>query len=289
MSYTTDDTSLASGSPVELYRFEGPGRVYTYTSHFEDVVYANETYQATELERASIRSVTDDDPPTATIRVPFDTPFVSDYAFANPPAWATVTIRRYHLGSGPSLGVTYFTGDVTEIRLNGRVAEIEALVVAHRFEEPLPNVRWQRRCNHELFGPRCKVLAINFRVPSSSVVSIDSTGTEITVLTVDGIPALDGASTPADYLANGTITRLSDGETRLIKSNGGLSNAVLTISRPFPALDVLDQVIIAAGCDLAVTTCHAKFDNVENFGGHPVIPRQTLFGEDFAELFPPPP
>ena len=290
MTYTDDEESAVGGNPVELYLFKGPGRTYAYTSHHEDISYDDETYVAVPMVRSAPKSITESDPPTLRLELPFDLPFVKAYAFGIAPTWATVTIRRYHLASGPDVGQTYFSGDVAGVQVSGRVAEVEIVTAAAKLEAPLPGILWQDRCQHVLYGSRCRVSPATFQVPTnvSFVFSIDATGTVIEVGTVDGIPDLNGDPTPTDYLAFGTIKRLADGESRTIISNDGLMNRTLTIQRPFAEIDPLDLIVIVAGCNRSLTACNERFNNVENFGGHPLLPAYDVFGRDLAEAFPPP-
>ena len=285
MTYQSDDESVAGANPIELYTFLGPGRAYYYKTGSGDVTYQSNTFVAVPMARSNVQSVTDDDPPTLTVELPFNAQFVQDYAFGNPPSYATLRIRRYHAASGPSVGTTYFAGDVRSIKVSGRRATVEATVTAQRFDERVPNVLWQETCNHQLFGSRCGVAQGDYQVPTAVVVSTSDGGKQITVTTVDGIPALSGGSTPEDYLAFGTIERLADGERRLILSNSGLSNAELVLSRPFASLTLGDSMRIYAGCDRRLTTCNTKFSNVPNFGGHPYLLARPPFGRDFREEF----
>ena len=278
MSYIVDDTSLAEAQPVELYTVTGPTATYRYTSHFADVIYDGETYAAVEMTRGSLRIDSAENPPIWSFELPFDAPFVQDYALSEvAPRTASLAVRRYHLGSGPAAGIEYLSGTLASISLQGRVATVEVLSAAEQLTQPVPSVHWQGQCQHLLYGPYCRALEIQFQVPFATVDTVTSGQVEIIVSNVNGIPALGGASTPTDYLADGYIRRVVDGETRLILSNNGAGNTRLTLDRPFPALEVGDAVQISAGCDHTVATCHEKFSNAENYGGHPVIPAINLF------------
>jgi uncharacterized phage protein (TIGR02218 family) len=92
--------------------------------------------------------------------------------------------------------------------------------------------------------------------------------TAIILATIDG--------NPDEFFKGGEIVRTSDGERRLIVQQIG---TLLTLNFPFKDMDVGDSVEVFAGCDRTVETCKAKFSNVVNFGGHPLIPPINVFNE----------
>ena len=52
----------------------------------------------------------------------------------------------------------------------------------------------------------------------------------------------------------------------------------LTLIYPAP-LTPGETVSLYPGCDHTLQTCHGRFNNAENFGGFPWIPRRNPFNE----------
>lgn len=265
-TYLEADQSIHDGSPIELYKFEGPtaALTYFYTSYQEDVAFGGDTYTAVSVERDVIGGSTHNDPPELSIKLPVSLDLVQEYAFKTPPRSLELTIYRLHTPTGED--TEYWKGIVTGITVQGDIASCRSpSLLDDPMRSPVSNVYFQGICNHVLFDARCTKSAASYKT-STTVSSIS--GKDIVVA--------DDGGNPDDYYKGGEIIRVSDGERRLIISNEAASNTI-TINKRFRSLAATDAVELYAGCDHKVGTCRDKFSNVANFGGHPYIPIANPF------------
>jgi uncharacterized phage protein (TIGR02218 family) len=128
------------------------------------------------------------------------------------------------------------------------------------------NERYSKFCRHVLYGPKCKVNRVAYT-------------TEATITEQDGIVVQvpQAAAKPDGYYSNGVLvldTFINLGIIRHYQES-------LVLSAPLPAQysSLLPRdVKILAGCDLSMTTCLGRFNNLNNYGGFPFIPIKTPFG-----------
>jgi len=263
MSYVDTEVSVHDGRPIELYKFDGPIKRYTYTSYHRDIEYNGDVYEAIPISRSNFTGGSTQDPPNLDIEMPIAKEVVQDHGFQIAPRSLALTIYRRHGEAGET--VIYWQGTVGAISAKNRTAKLRVpSLFATRIAQSVPNIFYQSQCNHPLYGVRCGVLRASF-VVSTTVVGY-SGSPFVSVAAIGGHP--DG------YFNAGEILRLSDGERRLITSQQGVS---LSLNYPFRELLVGDAVEIYAGCDHTIDTCKAKFNNVVNFGGHPYIPTINPF------------
>lgn len=119
---------------------------------------------------------------------------------------------------------------------------------------------FHRPCRHTHFGRGCRLNPALFEV-SATIAAIAADGVSLT-LTFPGTPP------EAGDCVFGILTRTTDNQTRLIRSNSGNSFLILS---PIPNLAESDSVTVTPGCNLSRERCHERFDNMNNFGGFPFI------------------
>jgi uncharacterized phage protein (TIGR02218 family) len=65
---------------------------------------------------------------------------------------------------------------------------------------------------------------------------------------------------------------------RTIKTCVGQGTVSTTLMTPLPNTPQIgDTLLITMGCDKTQTTCQNKFNNLNNFGGFPYVPQETVF------------
>lgn len=277
MAYYDDESSTQLGAPVELYDFTAPTTSYRYTSGPASVVYSSNTYTPVSgLSREAVGTASTQSGTALLVRLAVSSGVVQAFGFGSPPRSLRLRVYRQQPNSGTYQ--TIWDGAVVACRSLGEVAELRSVSqVGARLSTVLPSLSVQRRCQHFLYDARCKVVRASFEV-STTVSSFAAN--VVTVASVGGNP--DG------WFGNGgEIERVSDGERRMIYTQVG---AVLTLSAPFPTLANGDSVKIWAGCDhqhvvtinssgvqVASGHCLDKFNNVQNFGGHPTVPGSNPF------------
>lgn len=256
MTYITTEKSVHDADVAELYKFEAPNTSYFLTSYGDDVLFSGDTYVAAPISRDRISARAWIVGRALVVSMPATLQVVQDFAFKIAPRELLFTLTRYHPSDGTSQQI--WAGKVASISVDGLSSKV---VVPSKFSETLkaniPNVYYQRLCNHVLYDSRCGIARVS---SLRSVTAISSTRTEITI---------NGNVLAEDTLKAGEVIRTSDGERRLVIQNIGNT---LTINWPFENLAISDQVDIHIGCDHTRATCDVKFGNTPNFGGFEDIP-----------------
>lgn len=262
------------GDPREFYFFSISGATDRhYTSASEDVathLVRPYTYVATAgLSRSEIIAESDVDPPPLEVTLPFDSALITDILFKIPPRAVKLFLYRSHAVSpNKSNTQTIWVGHVEDVKVSGREATLIIPALPSReLAGELPSYSFQAQCNHILGDARCGIDMTLFDHPTT-VASISDDELNITLASL--APGGDGV------FRGGLITRVSDGESRIVTAQTGL---VCTILRPFRELAESDDVTAFQGCDHTRETCIAKFNNLVNFGGFPDINGANPFDE----------
>lgn len=263
MAYASDETSAASGRPIELYTFVGTNTTWRLTSYQQEIVSNGNTFTPETIERNSIKVNTHDESDNAIeVGLPVDHPIVDQYAFKVSPPSLMLTLQRCH-ESDPDDVVNLWYGPIISYSVQKRLAKLKVPdLFSYSIQNTIPRARYQAPCNHVLYDNRCGVNSASYS--STRTVSAIN-GNQITL---DSSPFADGA-------CNGGMMEFSDGsENRMIVSNTGTS---FLVSYPFADLSVSDTVVIYQGCDRSFSTCKSKFSNGANFGGFPYVPQRNPF------------
>lgn len=271
MTYASRESSVQDGQPVELYTFVVAGTTHRLTSAEEDVTFGAQTYTATAgLGRGNATLVQVGKTRELTVTLARDHAIAA--ALLNngiPPRTATVTIARYHRGDAESRQV--WSGPISEAQVDGPYLRLSVPnSVDAAFDVRLPIAKVSRSCQHMLYGPGCGVdrnyptYANHKHMSIADVVSATGTSLVVTALN-DSLGAYRGDQ----WAQFGEVRRVTDGERRSILDQTGTT---LTLDVPFGTLVAGDDLEIYAGCDHLVSTCRAKFNNVQKFGGHPYAP-----------------
>ena len=259
LSYQEAEASVAA-TPIELYEFVTPSQTYRLTSHSQSYTFDGETYRRAVIERGSVKAdhmATDE----LMISIARDEDVIKDSAFSIPSRSMQMTLRRVY---SAEIHAVVWQGAIGAVSVDGDRASVSVLGWwANEVAKPVPAVRYQGRCNHRLYDDRCGVDPDEFEI-NTAIASVTS-DTEIEVASV--------GSNPDQWLRHGVLVHVASGERRSIVNHEG---STVTISWPMLGIDESDEVALFAGCDLSVEECLAKFDNVQQFGGHPFIPARNL-------------
>ena len=269
MTYTSQETSVEGGKPVELYRFVLGGTTYEYTSAEDPITVGALTYQPIAIRRSDDPQGPEDRDNTLEVEMPSDNPFTALYYAVVPGLVASVTIQRFHRDDPDDELITIFRGFVTSVAFDeeGQLAKVAVVPLASATSRPIPRFTYSALCNHVLYDARCKVLDTdpNFRI-TAEVTAVSIVAQTITVNGADSKP--DGWWTGGFVETAGAIDR------RLILKHVG---EVLTLLLPLAVNPLGSDVTIYAGCDHTITTCKTKFNNVINYGGFAFIPTRNIF------------
>ena len=129
---------------------------------------------------------------------------------------------------------------------------------------------FQAPCLNSLYDASCSMVQAAFTTTGAV------TGSPTTTAFDTGLAAADG------YYTQGQISFTSGanaGIARTIKSYTNASGAIQLVL-PLPASPAAgDAFTVAAGCDLTMATCQARFNNLIHFRGQPFTPPpETIYG-----------
>jgi uncharacterized phage protein (TIGR02218 family) len=264
MSYVGQESSQASGQPVELYRFALGATHWTFTSSQAEVVHQSETYEPTVVRRSGIEQGNELNRAGLEITLPRDNLLAGQFIAVPPEGVMSVTLYRYHATDTANEVIVLWKGRVGGARLARSELILKCEPIATSLKRPGLRARYQLLCRHALYSAGCGVAKESFMV-SGTVASIS--GATVQVATA--------ASRPDGYFVAGMLAT-NDGQRMIV----GHTGANLTLVAPMPSLALDSQVRLYAGCDHSTGTCLNRFDNLANFGGFPYIPQKNPFSGD---------
>jgi len=263
MAYLTDETSVQSGAPREVYRFTGTYNSYFLTSFYEILTVNGQDYTPLTIERNALKVGTQEEDQLALeVTMPFTHPMVREYAYDQAPPALLCEIFRVH-ESDPNDSVLLWKGRVTAFTVEGKIAKLRVpSIFGYILAGSAPTPRYQAPCNHVLYDERCGVDEVSNR-QSTTITGVFKNIITVAVNTFVG----------SDLIA-GMIRLNSSGEARMIVSITGLD---ITVSYPFSTLRVGDAIQLIRGCDHSFATCKTKFSNSARYGGTPLVPARNPF------------
>jgi uncharacterized phage protein (TIGR02218 family) len=281
MSFDAFET--ADGSPAELVTFRNGSDAFYYANTVRSVVIGSNTYAPLTYERGPFTQSRDTDDSNINMKVPRDAAFVNLYGGVLTSNRTTVTFERFHRDDGatPELQVVW-KGEIASLEHVDNDVNV-LLTPLTRGNNLTPPDTFSAVCNAFLFAsPGCNLDRTNFRhIGSVAAITADGLG-----ITVNGLRTQAGV---VDGLQGGPTGPLSSGELDVYWQGGYIQNAAgetrdivegnyqadtdrVRIIMPFRSIAVLETVSVFAGCDLALATCHKKFNNAINFQGFAYIP-----------------
>lgn len=267
MSYNLIEISAADSHVFELYKFSRNNASWYYTSADVDIVHLGDVYISTPITRDNINQTTETSRDPINVKLPFDLNFIQDYVASPPTVVTTCTIFRGHYGDAEVL--TIYIGRVVNAKFSEQDASLRIESVFSSLKRPCLRFRYQRNCPHDLYGADgCRVDKSEHAVSATAVVE---SSTSITCSEI--------ASFPDGYFEGGYINFDNSGfETNrfILSQVGGL----LTYDLPFSDIVTGSTVTVYPGCDRTLTTCHSKFNNLDNYGGQPFYPEKNPFTGD---------
>lgn len=265
MAFDTQERSVESGQPIELFDFRIGTDAYLWTTNPTVVTYQSQQYQPLEVSRESLAFSPDERAEALKLVVPASTNMVRRFINSVPGQRATLTIFRFHRNDGGTPEVIQFFKGLAQtvaFTLNGLQAEIAVVPITAELANSIPRFVFSNVCNHVLFDDGCTVAQSLFR-HQDEVTGV--TGDQITV---------NGLDTKGDGWATGGYIATSSGEFRQILAHTG---DVVRVLLPFPSSPLGQVVEVFAGCDHSIQTCDSKFSNVTNFGGFAWVPLKNPF------------
>lgn len=257
MSYIT---SVQAGRVRELFAFSDGDTTWRYTSADRAVSAMTHTWASAPIGRGSIDETGEIHRAGLAVTLPITDAFAR--GFVSDQADRQVSVTMWSEAAADDWAVAW-RGRVVGASISGEVVTLNCESVFTSMRRPGLRARFTKGCRHALYGRGCGLDPDDF--DTAGTVS-DVAGAVVTVT---------GANAQADGWWVGGMLKTADGTARMIIGHAG---NVLTLSRPIPGLAASAAVLIYPGCDHARATCHAKFNNVANYGGFPWIPPVNPFG-----------
>jgi len=281
MPFSTQEESLESGRPIEIFEFTVGQTIYRFTSTETVINDGVNNFQPIPITRTEPK--VNQDEPGSSVIIQMPTNEVNAQQFAR--AWVSrapvtgdtrVRIWRHHTNDGSSQFQLFWIGYLVAVTYedNGFLLSIQCRSLDNLFTLQGPRRNWGPLCQNQLYDRFCTLSEIAYTVTGA-----------ITAVAADGVTlTVPGLSAP-------TVTRVG-GEIRI---PGTLSTALIiavsgddyTIQYPDPNFEVGKTVQLVEGCDHSTsnTTGCAAFPNggetsgtnIENFGGTPYTPPVNLF------------
>jgi hypothetical protein len=181
-----------------------------------------------------------------------------------------LTCRIYRTDTRWTEPALEFDGECRRPSLTGRSIKVQVVEWGDALDHELPGFFIQRNCNYRVYETStCRVRRIDFM----EAVTVTAKSGRSLVLQGSGLSGL-----AADWFAMGWL-ELGDGVYRetlyILASSAAFGDQIaVTTSQPMRG-EAPASGTVTAGCDGRRSTCIAKFDNLENFGGH-ATPRTNL-------------
>ncbi|MFA7177487.1 MAG: phage BR0599 family protein [Smithellaceae bacterium] len=258
---TTDYIALETAdesTPIEVYKFWTADDTWHLTDGDAPFVYDGDTYLPAAISRGPVTQNEDPASNTCTITMSRLTEPAVQYVASLPMHTMRVMITRLHRTQDPLEGEVKFAGFVGTPTVKGAEVQAACVSIAKWMDQPIPNYRLQPLCNASLFDDECGLTAADYQT-DGTIVAANETGT---VLTADEFALEDDG-----YFELGHV--LINGHRRMITQHIGTS---VTLRYPIPVPDAGDAFSAWPGCNGAISTCLAKFNNKDNHRGYPDMP-----------------
>lgn len=270
MSYDQYESSRHLGSPDTLYKFTFDTNVYAYTDAEYPITFLGVTYEPIPIDRDPVSTSGTLDKASTGIRVPRDSEVAELFRVSPPSEIVGVTIFQGHDGDPDSEFLAVYVGRVLSCGREDSVATLRCEAINTAMRRPGLRQRYQYGCPHALYGTACGVSRASYE----RTISVAGVATGVVTL-ADGWEG----SVAAEKYSTGLMIWDNDGRTeiRQIRSASAVSNQVF-IDGTTAGLSIGSSVTVAPGCNRQLGDCETVFNNAQNYGGCPWIPKKSPIG-----------
>lgn len=253
------NVSSEEAQPIELFEFTYGAEVYRYCTGGQDVFISGQNWNAEDITRDGFDRT--DNMLAATLKIQLSRLSELGSRFAIGLNDFIVDIKVYRADrSVTDESILTFVGKITAVESDELSVKINADPYATAIKRNVFTPKFQRMCRHRLYGTQCGVNRLDYEF-ETTVVSVEKNYITLASINISGDHYLWGECHFA-------------GSRRMITK---ITGNTLSLSRKFDSIKIGDTVRIYAGCDLSRSTCHAKFNNVVNYGGFDFIPSKNPF------------
>lgn len=265
-SWLSKEQSADQSQPIECYiwRQNGLGSYWQTSSSAEFTDINGRVYTPYPIQRSNIIVSSDLSKGELTIATTRDNPVAKLFIGAPPDFTVSVNIYRVQRQEGSDGGQLIWKGRVASCEVADNEATLTCQDYLGSLDRKANRIVSSQLCRHVQYSDNCGVNKSSYAV--------------LAIATESGASLVSGTFSNYDdsYFTNGYVVR-SDGTQRFIIAHSGN-----TISLQYKFLDFGSSEIVTAypGCDMRITTCIEKFNNIENHGGYPNIPGTKPFGSE---------
>lgn len=259
--------------PIELYQAFLDTEILRFAQSDVDVTFGGETWWATGISRAEIRTSSELECDEVQVSVDNVNLAMADRIIATDFVARRLVIYKVQRGDVTSgQAMVLFDGRMDEPVLDQTKLQVVVRSWLDGMHVNVPRRIFSSICNYQLYDTWCTV-------PRSVGINV-GTGTAL------------GSSTDytlvADYLGGqadaywgpiGTLWMLTGSNTNIAREVIGHSQSSLSVEVriPFPfTIASGDEFRIERACTKTVNDCCSKYNNYVNYGGFPTIPRAGL-------------
>jgi len=262
MSYELREVTRRGGSPVTLLAIEYAGTAVYWTSGDRATTVGGDLYTPQPITVNDLVQGAESGRTELEIAIPLSS-VVAQFVL-QPGSLLRGEVRVFVLTEhreedDPWVG---FGGVVSQIRSADAGADTLTLLVERMdgaLRRQVPRIAVSQRCQNQLGDHLCRVDLESFAFTSTITAINVQDGRRITVDGVLAAEGSDGTRFIGGVLWKGAVV------AGYIQYRGSGDEVVLL--DPNPALAISDAVKLYPGCDRLITTCLARYDNVENFTG----------------------
>ena len=274
MPYSDFDESIQESAPYYLYQFTSEGVDYLFTNTVNDLnVNALDWIGGTSILHTEPKQ--SNEMSKNNIKVTMDRETTLGALFTNYPPDFRTSFNLFRGQFGTAETRIMWKGRVNSHKFDkGRIIfDCESIMSSIR--QAGLTERWQRNCQHTIYGPGCNVdksLHGQFDMAVTSVVleqsRVQSPGFDVQ---------------PAGYWVGGFVT-FPDGSSRMVKEHVSINSAqsyVILDSLPRYAAERTGGgfvVSVYRPCDKTRETCKNVFNNILNNGSITTIPKRNPMG-----------
>lgn len=252
----------------ELFRIAVESDVYTFASSVDQIYDSgtgDEFYEKIAISRTEIESKKELTKASVTVEIPLDHPLAKFMLITYFEQSVTMTIFEDVDG----VVTVFWKGRLANIQPANRLLSLIFESVFTSLRRPGLRATFQRTCRFALYGKGCNLNPTAFEVTStlSAISSNDLT--------------VPDAADEVDGFYVGGMLGAPDGSLSYIIGHVGATITIQRVSKSllsaFALTGAATAIKLYPGCDHSRGTCHAKFNNVINYGGFDWIPSKNPF------------
>jgi uncharacterized phage protein (TIGR02218 family) len=265
MAHEDRELSTQDGQPILLYEFQRGALTWRYCTADRDIEYSGETYAAVAISDRGVEQGGDTSSSNFEVTLPPDTEVAMLYRTTPPSDRVWLRVRRLHYGETEAPII--WVGTVAQASQPDDASMVLTLqsVVAQLRTNGV-RLPWGRTCPHVLYDTQCRANKA-FHAVLMTVTGLSGN----TVQVADVMDLSDG------WFSGGFLEwTVGSGtyERRMIAAHAG---NLLQLLGTTDGLTFGQEITAYPGCDRLLATCEAKFDNLLNYGGFPMMPGTSPF------------